>query len=87
MATMADESAVMPRAMVGAAESSEPDARVADATPESRTEKPVVPEEQAAFLETSKGMVGHAVRPPSPQVVLLAAEEEDKVEEIEHEEA
>ena len=38
-------------------------------------------------LETLEGMVGHIVRPPSPQVAPLAVEEEDKVEEIEHEES
>ena len=31
-------------------------------------------------------MVGHTVRPPSPQVVPLATTEEDEVEEIEREE-
>ena len=34
----------------------------------------------------SEGVVGHAVQPPSPQVVPPATEE-DEVEEIEHEEA
>ena len=50
-------------------------------------EKPVVLEEQAALPKTSEGMVGHAVRPPSPQVAPPAAEEEDEVEEIEREES
>ena len=86
MATSVDESAAMPGATEGAARSSEADAGVAAVVPESRAEKLVVPEEQAALAETSEGMVGHVVRPPSPQVVPLAAEE-DEVEEIEREEA
>ena len=36
--------------------------------------------------KASEGVVGHAVQPPSPQVVPPATEE-DEVEEIEHEEA
>ena len=40
-----------------------------------------------ALLETSEGMVGRAVRPPSPQVVPPAMEEEYEVEEIEREES
>ena len=35
----------------------------------------------------SEGVVGHAVRPPSPQVAPPAVEEEDKVEESEREES
>ena len=46
----------------------------------------MVPEEQAALPKTTEGVVGHAVRPPSPQVVPPAAEE-DEVEEIECEES
>ena len=42
--------------------------------------------EQTALLEVSEGVVGHVVRPPSPQVVPLAVEE-DEVEEIEREES
>ena len=45
LATSADESVVMPGAMVGAAGSSEADARVAAAMSKSRAEKPVVLEE------------------------------------------
>ena len=37
--------------------------------------------------ETSVGVVGRVVRPPSSQVVPLAMEEEDEVEEIEREES
>ena len=62
------------------------EARVANAVLESRAEKPVVLEEQTALPKASKGMVGHAMRPPSPLVVPLAAKE-DEVEEIECEEA
>ena len=40
-----------------------------------------------SLLEMSKGMVGHAVWPPSPQVAPPAADEEDEVEEIEREES
>ena len=36
--------------------------------------------------EASEGMVGHAMRPPSP-LVAPPAMKEDEVEEIEHEEA
>ena len=64
----------------------EADAGVAVVTLESRAEKPVVPEEPTALPEASGGVVGHAVRPPSPLVVPLAMEEYE-VEEIEHEEA
>ena len=76
----------VPGATAGATGSSEVDARVADTTPELGAEKPVVLEEQATLPEVPKGMVGHAVRPQNPPVVLLAAAEEDEVEEIEHEE-
>ena len=86
MALTMDESTVMPGATAGAAGSSEADARVVDATPKSGVEKLVVPEDQATFLETSKGVVGHAMRPPSPLVVPPTTKE-DEVEEIEHEEA
>ena len=37
--------------------------------------------------QASEGMVGHAVRPPSPLVVPLVVEEEDELEEIEREES
>ena len=87
LATTVDESAVMPKATARAVGSSEADAGVANAALESGMEKPVVPEEQAAFQKTPEGVVGHAVRPPSPQVAPPAAEEEDEVEEIESEEA
>ena len=44
------------------------------------------PEEQTALLEALEGVVGHAMWPLSPLVVPPAIEE-DKVEEIEREEA
>ena len=81
-----DEPAAVPRAMAGAAGSLEAEVGVADAVSESRVEKSVVPEEQTALPKASDGMVGHAVWPPNPLVVPPAMEE-DKVEEIEHEEA
>ena len=52
--------------MVGAAGPSEAEAGVADATPESRAEKPVVLEEQTMLSKASKGVVEHVVQPPSP---------------------
>jgi len=39
--------------------------------------------ELTALPDASEGMVGPAIRPPSPQVVPPAATEEDEVEEIE----
>ena len=53
---------------------------------ESRVENLSVPKEQTALPEASEGMVGPAIRPPSPQVVPSAVAEEDEGEEIEHEE-
>ena len=79
LAPMVDEPVAVLGAMARAVGSSKADAGVADTAPESRVEKPVLP-------EASKGMVGHTVRPPRPLVVPPAMEE-DKVEEIEHEEA
>ncbi|XP_066344288.1 uncharacterized protein [Miscanthus floridulus] len=72
--------------MAGATRSLEVDAGVAASVLESRAKKPVALEEQMALPITSEGMVRHPMHPPSPQVVPLAAEQ-DKVEEIEHEEA
>ena len=66
MGPMVDGLAAVPRATAVVAGSSKVDAGVADAVPESGAEKPVVPEEQATLPETSKGVVGRAVRPPSP---------------------
>ena len=87
MAPTADGSTTMPRATIKATGASEADAGVAVVTLESRAEKPVVPEEPTALPEASGGVVGHAVRPPSPLVVPPAVEEEDEVEEIEREES
>ena len=49
---------------------------------ESGVEKLSAPKEQTALPDASEGMVGPAIRPPSPQVVPSAAIEEDEVEEI-----
>jgi len=49
--------------------------------------KSVVPEEQTTPPKASQGVVRPAIRPQSPLVVPPAAAEEDKVEEIEHEES
>ena len=56
------------------------------AVPKSAVDKTMVPEEQTMLLESSEGVVGHTVWPPSPMVVPPAMEE-DEVEEIEHEES
>ena len=85
LAPMADGLAAMPEATTEAAGALEVDAGVADAMPESRAEKPVVPEEQTVLPEASEGMIGHAMWPPSP-LVAPPAMKEDEVEEIEHEE-
>ena len=86
MVPTVDEPTAVPKATAGAAGPSKVEARVADATPKSETERPAVLGEQTALLEVSEGVVGHLVRPPSPQVVPLAVEE-DEVEEIEREES
>ena len=62
------------------------DAGVADATLESAVDEPVLLKEQMVLPQVLEGMVGHAVRPPSPLVVPPTTEEEDEVEEIEREE-
>ena len=49
---------------------------------ESRAENLAGPKEQTTLPDASEGMVGPAIRPPSPQVVPPAATEEDEVEEI-----
>ena len=43
-------------------------------------------EEQTALAEASEGVVEHAIRPPTPQVMPLATVEGDGVEEIERNE-
>jgi len=82
----ANRSATVPEAMVETTESSGTEAGAVDAVPVFGTERHAAPKEQAALPEASEGVVKHAVRPPSPLVVPPATEE-DKVEEIEHEEA
>ena len=52
------------------------------ATAESGAENPAVLREPTALPDALEGMVGAAIQPPSPQVVPLAATEEDEVEEI-----
>ena len=49
-------------------------------------EKLSAPKEQTAVPDASEGMVGPAIRPPSPQVVPPAATDDDEVEEIMHDE-
>ena len=73
--------------MVETAGSSGAEAGVAGGASESGAKKLVVPEEQTTLPKASKGMVGHAVWPPSPLVVPPVAEEEDGVEEIERKES
>ncbi|XP_066323408.1 uncharacterized protein [Miscanthus floridulus] len=83
---MVDKPVAVPGPTAGAVGSSEAEARAIDATLESRAEKPVVLEEQTTLAKSLKGMVRHTVLPLSPLVVPPAMEE-NKVEEIEHEEA
>ncbi|XP_066324477.1 uncharacterized protein [Miscanthus floridulus] len=71
--------------MARATESSAAGAGAADVMPESGAQRPAASEEQAARPEMPQGMVGRSMRPPSPQGVPSAVEEEDKVEEIERE--
>jgi len=73
--------------MVENAGSSAMNAGDAGATPESKAARLVAPKEQATPPRALQGVVGHAVRPPSPLVVPPAVEEEDEVEEIEREES
>ena len=83
----ANESVTAPSATGGTAGSSGVEAVVTSVTPKSRPENLAVPKEQTALPEVSKGMVGPAIWPLSPQVVPPAAAEEDEVEEIEREES
>ena len=50
----------------GAAKSLKAGAGATNVMPESRAGRPVVPKEQVALPEMSKGVVGHVVRPLSP---------------------
>ena len=86
LTSTANELTIAPSATAGTAGSSGVDTLVTSVTPKSRAKNLAVPKEQTALLEASEGMVGPAIRPPSPQVVPLAAAEEDEVEEIEHDE-
>ena len=87
MASMVDGSAIVPKATTEVAGSSGAEAGVADAMPEARAKKPIVPKEQTVLPEASKGMIRRAVQPWSPLVVPPATVEEDEVEEIEREES
>ena len=72
---------------MGAVESSEARAGATDIMPESAAQRPAASVEQAARPKMPHGMVGRCVRPPSPLAAPPCMEEEDKVEEIEHEES
>jgi len=87
LAPTVDGSATLPGATTEAVGALEAGARATNVAPESGAGRPVVLEEQVALLETLEGVVGIAIWPPSPQVAPPAAEEEDEVEEIEHEES
>jgi len=86
LSSMTNESATAPSAMAGTAGSSRAEAVVTNIASESRAENLAVLKDRTALLEASEGMVGPAIQPPSPQVVPLAATEEDEVEEIERDE-
>jgi len=83
---MVDELATVPEATTETARSSGAETGAADAAPAFKAERPTVPEEQTALPGASEGVVRHAIRPLSPQVVPPATMEEDKVEEIERDE-
>ncbi|XP_066319753.1 uncharacterized protein [Miscanthus floridulus] len=83
----ASDSVEKPGATVRAAESSEARAGAADIMPESAAQRLTASVEQAACPKMPQGVVGHCVRPPSPQAAPPAMEEEDGVEEIEREES
>ena len=86
LSSMVNKSATTPSAIAGTVGPSRVEVVVTNAAPESGAENLAVPKEQTALPEALKGMVGPAIRPPSPLVVPPAAAEEDEVEEIEHEE-
>jgi len=83
---MANELVTAPSATAGAAGSSGVEAVVTSVALESRAENLAVSKEQTVLPEALEGMVGPAIRPPSPQAVPPAAAEEDEVEDIEREE-
>ena len=62
----ANESVTAPLAMVGTVKSSGVEAVVTNIAQESGAENLAVPKEQTALPEASEGMVGPAIRPPSP---------------------
>ena len=83
LSSTANESVTAPSATAGTVGSSRVEAIVTSVAPKSGAENLAMPKEQTALPEASEGMVGPAIRPPSPQVVPPATVEEDKVEEIE----
>ena len=86
LVSTANESATAPSAMVGTVGSLGVEAVVTSVTPESGAKNLAVPKEQTALPEVSKGMVGPAIWPLSPQVVPPAAAEEDGVVVVERDE-
>ena len=81
-----NESATTPLATAGTARTSVVEAIVTSVAPESGTENLAVPKEQTALPKALEGMVRPTIQPLSPQVVPLAAAEEDEVEEIKRDE-
>ena len=80
-------SAIMPEATLGSAGPFGAKTRVASEATESGSARPGVPEELTVPPEGSHVMLGPTVRPKSPPAVTPpTAEEEDKVEEIIHDE-
>ena len=61
-----DEPATAPSATVGATESFGVEVVVTNIASESRAENLAVPKEQTTLPEALRGMVGPAIRPPSP---------------------
>ena len=64
--SMANESATASSTTGGTTGSSRVEAVVTSVTSESGAENLAVPKEQTALPEASEGMVGHAIRAPSP---------------------
>ena len=80
-------SAIMPEATSGSARPLGAKTGVASEATESRSARPGVPEELTVLPEGTHVMLGPTVRPQSPPAASpTAAEEEDEVEEIVHDE-
>ena len=86
LSSTANESVIAPSATAGTTGSSGVEAVVTGIMSRSWAENLATPKDQTAPPEASEGMVGPAIRPPSPQVVPPAVAEDDEVEEIKHEE-